>query len=139
MPHTPQDRYSPGMEHWIRNYILNVLEKKDWSPNRLASEAKLSTSTIARPLREKDWKFDMKPSTIRKIQKASGIDPTPYMPNELRENAVLYTTTDKLDAPLDLNRIVISVSEDIATIDARVDAKGLARLREKLDALATIL
>jgi len=145
------------MRDWSIEYILHVLEKKDWSANKLAVEAGVSASTIARPLREKDWPHKLSRTTLMKVREASGIDPSPFIPAGFNEDANLFAsartrtgaTLDRMmadergdAAPLSaqhVNEIKIAVVGPLAQIVATVDRAGIARLREKLDALETML
>lgn len=127
------------MTPWTKTYLLAVLEQKDWSANRLATETGLAASTINRPLRERDWKYELKPENVRKIHQASGIDPTPFMPDGLRESAPRFIRAPAQPTALKLNEIRLEIANGEATIHTRINSQGLAALREKLDALETIL
>jgi len=147
------------MRDWAINYILKVLEERDWSANRLAKEAGLSASTINRPLREKDWPNRLARETIRKVQEASGVDPSPFIPDEFHEERALFSRPprrqteagrilENLDQgnPVETgpnaqtrNEIKIAVVGDLAQIVATVDKLGLTRLRAKLDAIESML
>lgn len=141
------------MKDWAIDYIQHVLETKDWSANRLASEAGVASSTIARPLREREnYAGKLSRTTINKIWAASGIDPSSFIPKELREADHVFTgrpetQADRSLASLDApppeaparNVIKVAVVGDLAQIVATVDKKGLIRLREKLDAIETML
>lgn len=144
-----------AMRDWAIDYILHVLEIKDWSANKLATQAGVAASTINRPLREKDWKNNLSRSTIMKIRDASGIDPAPFIPKELREDAAMFsgprpqTTADRALARLDAdpptpralvkNEIKIALVGPLAQIVATVDREGLEKLRKKLDAIESML
>ena len=84
------------MNDWTIDYIKHVLEARDWSANKLAMVAGLAASTIARPLRE-EGRLDYRLSrlTIQKIAKASGIDPAPFIPPGLVEEAGTYTPSTR--------------------------------------------
>jgi lambda repressor-like predicted transcriptional regulator len=145
------------MRDWAIDYVMHVLEAKEWSANRLASEAGLAASTIARPLRTLDYKDKLSRTTIAKIAKASGIDPSPFIPAGFNEDKVTFsamaarpkTTADRvlatMDDPLPMssppqtNEIRIAVVGRLAPIVATVDRAGIAKLRARLDALDTIL
>lgn len=146
------------MKHWTIEYILHVLEAKDWSMNRLASEAGVSPSTINRPIREKDWSFAISARTIGKIFRATNIDPSPFMPKGMSEPASMYmgeeskprpkssaqTTLENLDSETSapafaVNEIKIAMVGPIAQIIATVDREGIAKLRKKLDAIEAML
>lgn len=144
------------MRHWTLDYVLAALEKKDWSPTRLAKEAGVSASTINRPLRERDWPYGLKPQTVAKIHRVTGLDPKPFMPTGMQEPAQMYlarpkTTADRVlenlppadqetaQAPSRTNEIRIDISGETARIIAVVDHEGLQTLRSKLDALEIVL
>jgi hypothetical protein len=141
------------MNDWTIEYIKHVLEVRDWSANKLATMAGLASSTIARPLREQG-RLDYRLSrlTIQKIAKASGIDPTPFVPSGMFEEAGSYVPSTRMGrilAELDgekpgptlqpANEIKIAVVGNLAQIVATVDRAGLARLRAKLDAIESML
>lgn len=141
------------MNDWTIEYIKHVLEARDWSANKLAMVAGLASSTIARPLREQG-RLDYRLSrlTIQKIAKASGIDPSPFIPAGLFEEAATYTPATRAGrilADLDgeaksapsqpTNEIKIAIVGPLAQIVATVDRAGLARLRAKLDAIESML
>jgi lambda repressor-like predicted transcriptional regulator len=146
-----------AMRDWAIDYVMHVLETKEWSANRLASEAGLAASTIARPLRTLDYKDKLSRTTIAKIARASGIDPTPFIPAGFEEDKVTFsataarprTTADRVLAALDdaqvptppaqTNEIRIAVVGRLAQIVATVDKAGIAKLRARLDALDTML
>ena len=143
------------MKHWTVEYILHVLEQRDWSANRLAQEAGVAVSTIGRPLREQDYKYALSPATVAKVHKASGIDPKPYMPKEMSEPNEMYRAgtgstaaralkrlmekeTDQI-ARESINHIQIAVCGSIAQIVATIDREGIEKLRKKLDAIEAML
>jgi transcriptional regulator with XRE-family HTH domain len=141
------------MNDWTIDYIKHVLETRDWSANKLATMAGLASSTIARPLRE-GGRLDYRLSrlTIQKIAKASGVDPGPFIPAGLFEEAASYTPATRAGrilAELDgdaaraaaqpTNEIKIAIVGSLAQIVATVDRAGLARLRAKLDAIESML
>lgn len=143
------------MKDWALDYVLHVLEAKDWSANRLATLAGVAASTINRPLREPDWKHKLSRTTIAKIQEASGIDPGPFIPEGFAEDKALFatgrirTTADRALEHLDqpgsgpnaqaTNEIKIAIVGNLAQIVATVDRSGIARLRQKLDAIESML
>lgn len=144
-----------GMQHWTLDYLTAVLERMDWSANRLATETGLAASTINRPLREKDWKFGLSAKTVARIHAATGVDPKPFMPDGMEEPAEMYrASSDSLaarvlrdmDKPDDekpnaqaRNEIKIAVVGDLAQIVATVDKAGLAKLRAKLEAIEAVI
>lgn len=147
------------MRDWAIDYILNVLELKNWSATRLAKEAGVAVSTIARPLREKDWPNKLSRETIRKIQEASGVDPDPFVTDGFSEEKTPFAPRDRpktaaaialeqLDVPTGAkpqpnaqarNEIKIAVVGDLAQIVATIDKAGLTKLRAKLDAIESML
>lgn len=143
------------MRDWAVEYILHVLETKDWSPNRLASEAGLAASTIARPLRDKNWSYNISRRTLMKIRTASGIDPGMFSPKGFSEDSSIFSdnypkTTarhvlENLDQnsqdtkELAVNQIKITIVGNLAKIEATVDRDGIAKLKLKLDTIATII
>ena len=142
------------MRDWSINYMLHVLEAKNWSANRLAKEADVASSTINRPLREKDWKFKLSRTTINKIQRASGIDPSPFVPVEMREEGSIFSlprpksnadrALERLDeaAPAETAKhqdIRFAIADGYVQISAIVDRNGIDKLREKLDQIASLL
>lgn len=142
------------MRDWAIEYVLHVLEKRDWSANRLATEAGLATSTIARPLRDPDYPNKLSRATIAKIRDASGIDPAPFVPSEMAEDEAIFTqgiqtlaarslaTLDPADAPPDRpfrNQIKFVVDGKVAQIAATIDRAGIDMLRKKLDAIESVL
>lgn len=143
------------MRDWAIDYVLHVLDAKQWSMNRLAGEAGVSASTINRPIRIKDYPGRLSRDTIAKIQKASGIDPGDFIPDGFAEDKALFdkarprTVADeslsRLDAPeagpnaQAPNEIKIAVVGRLAQILATVDRAGIARLCAKLDAIESML
>lgn len=144
------------MTDWTINYILHILEAKDWSANKLATEAGVAASTINRPLRERDnLQNKLSRQTLLKIQTASGIDPAPFISNEFKEEAAIFsqkqpTTTARRsleglieretnDKPSSKNEIKISIAGPIAQIAATIDRDGIKKLRDKLDAIESML
>ena len=143
------------MRDWAVEYLLHVLEKKDWSVNRLASESGVATSTLARPLRKKDWPHKLSRDTIHKVREASGIDPSPFIPSAFSEDRAMFagprprTNADRVLQNLDtepevqddepLNEIKIAVVGSRAQIVATIDREGIAKLREKLKAIEAML
>lgn len=142
------------MRDWAIDYILHVLEKMDWSANRLATEAGVASTTISRPLRERDnYAGRLSRSTIEKIRAVTGIDPGPFIPREMAEDADHFASpsparsrADRLIARLDgedakpaRNEIKIAVVGDLAQIVATVDLEGIEKLRRKIDAIEEML
>jgi lambda repressor-like predicted transcriptional regulator len=82
--------YTIGMRDWALGYILHVMQTKHWSANRLAVEAGVAASTIARPLRVPDWPHKISRTTISKIYAASGIDPASFIPEDFADDLALF-------------------------------------------------
>ena len=141
------------MRDWAIDYILHVLEKKDWSMNRLAKEAHVSASTINRPLRDPDWPHKLSRDTIAKIREASGIDPSPFIPTSFAEDAAVFSAdkpspgdealqimlAKKRGAATPLNEIKVVMANGIAEIHAVINREGIAKLRKKIDAIESML
>jgi lambda repressor-like predicted transcriptional regulator len=153
MPHDAVVCDAQAMRDWAIDYILHVLEAKNWSANKLAEEAGLASSTIARPLRtQHDPRYRVSRTTIHKIAKASGIDPAPFAPPGMEDEAAVYdpaTSGARILAALEnlgikpngetTNEIKVAVAGPYARIVATVDRTGLAKLRAKLDAIESML
>lgn len=139
--------HAQPMRDWALNYVLHVLEEKNWSMNQLAEEAGVSASTINRPLREKDWPHSLSRRTIDKIHKASGIDPAPFAPSGMAAPPEPFTSAGRALARLDQDDTTEAVQDEIriavvgnrAQIVATIDRAGLDRLRRKLDAIEAML
>ena len=143
------------MKDWALDYLLHVMTERGWSANRLAREAGLATSTIARPLREPDYKHSLSRTTITKVAEASGIDPAPFIPEGFAEDKALFQGSrprsaadlalERLDQHSDgpnaqtTNEIKIAVVGRLAQIVATIDRAGIAKLRAKLDAIESML
>lgn len=141
------------MKDWAIDYISHVLEAKDWSANRLATEAGVAASTISRPLRIKNYNGHLSRQTITKIFEASGIDPAPFIPKELAEDSREFTGNPAHDRGQRLwanlhgrnetrperNDIRFVVVGDKVQIAATLDRAGLAKLRRKLDDIERLL
>lgn len=130
--------------------MLHVLQARDWSMNRLAREAGVAASTINRPLRDRDWPYPLKPDTIARIHRASGIDPRPFVAGEMAEPAEMYASPREaapkpeasakaLHQTAPLNVVDLYIENGTATVLARLDRAGLDALRRKLDALEVVL
>lgn len=143
------------MRDWAFDYILHVLKAKNWSANRLATEAGVAASTINRPLRVQDWPHKLSRTTLTKIHEVSGIDPKPFIPAGFAEDADTFasqrplTLADRALRNLDkanpnsetqpTNEIKIAVVGKLAQIAATLDRAGIAKLRAKLDAIESML
>lgn len=143
------------MRDWVINYIHHILEARNWSANRLAKEAGLATSTIARPLRELDYNGKLSRVTVAKLHAASGIDPAAFVPEGFAEDVARYSgprpqnNADIVLQSLDktvpsqnsqaINEIKIAVVGSHAQIVATINREGLAKLRQKLDAIEAML
>lgn len=142
-----------GMTHWTLNYLASVLERRDWSMNKLAKLAGVTPSTINRPLRDKDYAHGLSPRTVAKIHQASGIDPVEFMPKDMQEPGEMFrAATDstaaralaEMDNPQkpnaqNRNEIKIAIVGDLCQIVATVDKSGIANLRRKLDAIEAMI
>jgi lambda repressor-like predicted transcriptional regulator len=153
---------SETMRDWALDYILHVMQAKNWSANRLAIEASVASSTIARPLRQSDWPHKISRTTIAKVYEASGIDPNGFIPDGMAEDKALFSgpppgtnaprffaemvanqpmATIEFGRPTftKVNEIKIEVVGAWAQIVATVDRSGIGRLRAKLDAIESML
>lgn len=136
------------MRDWAYDYVEHVLETKGWTMNQLAKEAGVAASTINRPFRLGADAGGMSRRTLKKIAEASGIDPKPFeraaRPERIgvEEDAGPFLA---LPGPPTLsissgeNRITFRVDGGVAEIIARVDADGIAKLREKLNLIESLL
>lgn len=148
------------MADWTLAYIGHILETRNWSMNQLAEKAGVAASTINRPMRQKGAKHSLSRQTIKKIAAASGIDPAPFVPAAMAEEKSIFalqpprpktyerriletlhnpTAEEPAASALPRNEIKIAVVGDLAQIVATVDREGLARLRQKLDALEAMM
>lgn len=147
------------MKHRTIEYLKHVLEKMDWSMNRLANETNLSASTINRPLREPDWPHGLSPDTVGKIHSATGVDPTPFIPTNMKEPGAMFLGEPHDPMPesnarrvlrnLDkeaagesanqVNKVHVSMDGNLALISATINKNGIALLRKKIDALEMML
>lgn len=78
-------------------YIRHVLSEKGWSVFELAKRAKVSHSTLNRPLTIADWPHRLSRNTITAVHRASGIDPSDFIgdaPVEAAEDARLVPVYD---------------------------------------------
>lgn len=143
-----------GMAHWTNDYVMAVLDKMDWSMNRLAEEAGLSASTINRPIKAGEA---LSPKTVSKVFAVSKVDPAPFMPQEMDEPPALYTAPlgprpqtnadrvlrglgeEPADVALRTNEIKIALVGPVVQIVATVDRAGLAQLQTKLEKIADLL
>jgi len=138
------------MTNWTKDYLLHTLEAKDWSMNRLASEIGVSSSTVNRPIRSGE---PLSAKTITKIFRATGIDPAPFIPSDLKEPPAVYTAAPRTPAltrppPSEskaaagyhkLNEINITFEGDTALIVARVNRHGVEKLQKKLALIDKLL
>lgn len=142
------------MKDWAIDYVLHVLETKDWTMNRLATETGVAASTINRPLRDKSWKGKLSRDTISKIQAASGINPREFITDGFAEDHPRFASSGSvtvsgsalsaLDEPHSLttqkiNEIKIAIDGSNAQIVATINREGIATLRRKLDLLEEML
>ena len=147
------------LQDWAISYIKHVLEKTGWSATRLAQAAKISSSTITRPLATDDWPHKISRNTIAKIWKVSGIDPEPFA-NEAGELYLQGTYRHKIVATVDPegnvlaeadketnesnlianeDQIRIEIFGERAIIRATVGKEGLDELLRKIGALRELL
>lgn len=61
------------------SYIEHVLETKGWTAAKLAKLTGLAHSTIARPLKQKDYSGRISRRTLQLVRQASGIDPAEFI------------------------------------------------------------
>lgn len=61
------------------DYVRHVMEVRGWNPADLARAAKVSHSTINRPLTVEGWPHALSRRTIDAIYRATGIDPKPFV------------------------------------------------------------
>jgi transcriptional regulator with XRE-family HTH domain len=155
MPIAPGNavKHNCGMKDWAIDYIRYVLDTLHWSANQLAAKSGVAASTISRPLREQDYPFHISRTTISKIAAATGIDPTPFIPDGLAEPVAAFVGPDTqaartlraLDSPASpgagqpTNEIKVAIVGSLAQIVATVNREGLARLRAKIDAIEAML
>ncbi|WP_181892982.1 hypothetical protein [Falsiruegeria mediterranea] len=137
------------MTHWTREYVLAVLERQDWSMNRLATEIGVAATTINRPLKSKDASAGLSAKTISKIYETTGVDPSEFAPVGMSEPIALYmekpqgrrpeTTADRA-----LKKVIssqtgehqeqkIAIVGDLVQVAATVDKDGLEKLIKRLN------
>lgn len=147
--------HSPNMRDWAFDYVLHVLEEKGWSMNRLANEIGVAASTINRPLRDPDWPHSLSRKTISKIWETTGIDPAPFIPEGFSEDRSMFSPRRPEDqavrpSPMPIrteapssfdqeNKIRITLDGHRVLVDATVDRDGLAKLRQKLETIESLL
>ena len=68
-----------GKQQKIVAWIEYVLQEKNWSMQRLADEARISASTITRPMKNPTAKGIISNRTLERLEAASGIDFTVYL------------------------------------------------------------
>lgn len=127
-----------AMKDWAVDYLLNVLERKDWSVAELARRAGVSQSTLSRPIARKDWPGKLSRDTIARIHEASGIDPAPFAPSGGFSEppiAAMLHPEGQADGP------PYRVAFDGRTVEitAKVDADGLDRLLTYLETIRPLI
>lgn len=133
------------MRDWAIDYMLHVLEARNWSPNRLASEAGVASTTISRPLKEPEYPHKLNRTTIAKIHAASGIDPAPFAPKETPYIAdTLPRGMAEQPTPMRIhaegrNSLSILIDGPLVRIQGVLDKEGAKKLRESLDHIIAIL
>lgn len=68
-----------GMRDPALDYVRHVMDVRGWSVADLARAANVAHSTINRPLTIEDWPHALSRRTIAAIQRATGIDPAPFI------------------------------------------------------------
>lgn len=140
------------MRDWAIDYIMHVLEQKDWSMNRLATEAGVASTTISRPLKDSTYSGHLARSTIAKIREASGIDPTPFIPKELledtehfahlpRENRARSQAASEAVVPSHsekLNQVVFTFDGQTVKLEGTFDRRGLVELHKKIEKIESL-
>lgn len=131
-----------AMRDWAVDYILHILQTKGWSANRLAQMAGVSSTTISRPIAQNGTGHRVSRQTLAKIAKASGVDPTPFVPPGFSENSAEFAGVT-IEAPkipaVPLNSFQVVIDGRTATIHAHVDAAGVATLIERLELVRKLL
>lgn len=141
----PPSSHFAAMHDWAINYMKHVLEAKDWSANRLASEAGVASTTISRPLKEPDYPHKLNRTTIAKIHAASGIDPAPFAPKDMPYLAdAAPSGLAEPPTPMRIqaggrNSLSILIDGPLVRIQGVLDKEGAKKLRESLDHIIALL
>lgn len=69
-------------EHWSKTYIRHVLAARDMKPSALAKLAGLSSTTLTRPLNNKQHKHNFGRETLDKIAAVTGVPYAPFQGDE---------------------------------------------------------
>ncbi|WP_439137509.1 hypothetical protein [Roseicyclus sp.] len=142
------------MKDWAIDYVLHVLQEKNWSANRLAKEVGLSSTTISRPLADPCYAGSLSRRTITKIFEKTGIDPAPFVPEQGVGKKQFYVSppvprrnkgnvhggtlgSRKHESPL--NHITLEFDGRTLRLEATLDRSGLEDLRRKLDAIESLM
>lgn len=103
------------------DWVNAILSKKNWRPNRLATEARLDPSALSRFLKDPTGKRKLNSYTIEKIEAASGVPAfeTEFQPENARRN-IAVGDAEPLEGvhagPLD--RAIRAIKQDANAIDA---------------------
>lgn len=136
---------------WQIKYLRHVLDRTGQSIAELARNAGLAHTTINRPLKTPNWKYELKPDTIKAVAEATGIDPTPFIVEGAAEPPALYlgkpsrprSQADQvlrsLPAPNMRGDFHVHLDGDIVRVSAAVDLATIPRLRKALDAMEDLL
>ena len=65
--------------HWTLRYVMHVLNTTGKKPSQLAAIARLSSTTLTRPLRDPVNAAPFTAKTIEKIQAVTGLSPAPFL------------------------------------------------------------
>lgn len=133
-------RMSGDLLNLGRVYIRRVCDETGLDYTNLARKAKMSSTTLTRPMNDKGWKRNFAPRTIAKIYKATGIEPPPDLLAGARisagiasadvrafEQDVREASAKALEAALAESRLTLTTVQRIDLV-----ATFLARLGETL-------
>lgn len=123
-----------------RVYIRRVCDETGLDYTNLARKAKMSSTTLTRPMNDKGWKRNFAPRTIAKIYKATGIEPPPDLLAGARISAGIASADarafeqDVRDASARALEAALAESKVTLTTAQRYDlvATFLARLGETM-------
>lgn len=128
----PAAIYGEGMNDWPLEYVRRVMTETGLSPTALAELAKVSSSTLTRPLNNPRHPHSVSRRTLDKIRDATGID---YTTTEQR--AAISSPADKLDdARVPIYDIAASAGHG-ALVDYEAQVDSLALPREYLRRLTS--
>lgn len=103
------------------DWVTAILEKRNWRPNRLATEAGVDPSSLSRFLNDASGKRTLNSYSIEKIARASGFEPFELEP---QGGAVVAGLSEndgeayKFDQPGDVSAAVQAIKRDRNGIDA---------------------